>query len=271
MDQTTEQTSHQALIEVRPTTGKTIQHVVKNVITYIGTDSACDIVLSSEMGRGIAKRHAQFIYLPESDEPYRFLSLSTTVGQSDAAGNEDKGTLFTSQPVKNGDQIQIGQYILIFHLGADTPAADTTDTRQVPASVPPNTDDPDSRREESFSKSIGLHLFLPTTKLKPGEPIFGSVTVSNIGDQSGVKFRLKVAGLHQDIYILNAGPLLPLSASADINFYLYHTERPEPEAGNYPFTLEAMAEEAYGDETVSVSQKIEVLPFYKHELTLEVK
>lgn len=259
-------------INVATKTGWSSQYTVREIITYIGSSPECDIVLSAQNGAGVAPRHAQFICIPESNQPFRFIVMGIEADQAPEGGADISPAV---QSVTDGDQIEIGDFTLTFHIKARSVEPDNRPTaasdHEVGSVADENLDLLESVREESRSASIELHLFLPTTQLKPNVPIQGSITVGNLGEQSGVKFRLKVTGLHQDIYTLNSGPLLPAKTSADIVFHLNHTNKSKPEAAQYPFSIEVTAEEAYPDEKVIVSQVLDILPFYKHVMSLEVK
>src|SRR5690606_9467669 len=150
-------------VEVTDPEGWRKEYVLNKAILHIGSDPRNDIVLQGGRGQGVEPRHAQLIAAAGS-RSYRLVNL----GNGQIGLNVSTGRMLPSRgavDIFDGDQIQIGQYLLVFHGGA------------------------------GHSNAIALHLRLPRTALTPEAPMEGVVTVQNLGDVPGVQFKLAVEGL----------------------------------------------------------------------------
>ena len=102
--------------------------------------------------------------------------------------------------------------------------------------------------------------------MAPDHPLTGSITVKNLGNQTGVQFKLEVDGLDPKYYEIGPAPILFPNVEREIYFHLRHPRSPELPAGDYRITIRATAPEAYPGEAAMVSQMIRILPYYSHEV-----
>jgi hypothetical protein len=120
------------------------------------------------------------------------------------------------------------------------------------------------------SAAIGLRLSLPSAQLAPDRPLLGSILVSNLGDKPGVQFRLEAEGLEPDCYEIGPGPLLFPGAEKAVSLLLRHSKRAIPSAGIHRLVIRASAPDAYPGDSMTVTQDIQVLPYLRHSLRLEM-
>jgi hypothetical protein len=236
-------------------------------LIHIGSDSRNDIVLEASRGAGVAARHLQLIAVPGS-RGYRAINL----GDRDVSLG-DSGSRFllprSAVDISDGEQLRLGEFSLVFRIGEVGPerSVGVTGHEAVSRSVVGEAAVAGPRREKS-SASIGLRLSLPQVALEPGSPLEGMIAVRNLGNEPGVQFRLEVEGLEPDCYEVGPGPILFPNVEKGVPLRLYHPRRSSLLAGRYQIQIRATAPEAYPEESVVISQEIQVLPFYSHVLRL---
>jgi hypothetical protein len=113
-----------------------------------------------------------------------------------------------------------------------------------------------------------LRLSLPQPTVDPESPLEGTITVHNLGNEPGVQFRLELEGLERDWYEMGPGPILFPNVEKGVSLRIHHPRGPGILAGKREITVRCTAPEAYPGEDVTVSQVLEILPFYHHELHL---
>jgi hypothetical protein len=79
---------------------------------------------------------------------------------------------------------------------------------------------------------------------------------------------MELEGWPSDQYDIGPGPILYPNAEKEVFFRLRHPRGPDLPAGKHRICVRALAPQAYPDQSVEVSQEIEVLPFYSHTLRL---
>jgi hypothetical protein len=213
-------------------------------IAHVGCASGNTVVLDSSRGGGVSPRHLQFILLEEGG--CRLVNL----GESEVVlmgADADMLAPHLTRRVGDAQRLKVGDFTLILHLEGEV------------GPVP----------QPLSSRSIGLRIALPDTRLTPERPIEGAVVVRNEGEQPGVQFRLTLDGLPPACYELGPAPLLFPNAEKSIALRLSHPHGPTLRAGEHRFTVRATAPTAYPDEQAEVAQRIEVAPFYAHALELE--
>ncbi|MEJ2209161.1 MAG: FHA domain-containing protein [Anaerolineae bacterium] len=264
-------------------------------LLFIGSDARNDIVLESRRGGGVAPRHLQLVSAAvgapaaasnnahgsgSGPAPaYRVINL----GDRDVVVGEAGGRSLAPRSAMNivdGDTLRLGDFGLVFHLdAAATPLAAPGMQRPVVASPPVSTrlSATESTRAEGATEvvgvgepslHIGLQLLLPRSRLDPDRPLEGLITVSNLGDEPGVQFRLEVEGLHPDCYEIGPGPILFPHVEKAVHFRLHHPRGPAMAAGQHQIQIRASAPDAYPGESASVSCEIEILPYFRHVLAL---
>lgn len=221
-------------------------------IVYIGSDPGNDVVLERGRGGGVAARHLQLVPLAAQGSGYRLVNLA----DADVLLGESGEHLapYSFAQVAGGQRIRVGDFTLILKGVLEEPALSLS--KGVP------------KGEEHTSVGIGLRLSLPQTQLAPHRPLEGAVIVRNLGDQTGVQFKLEVQGLDPDCYEMGPGPILFPNAEKTVVLRLHHPEKPTPPAGEHSLTIRATAPDAYPGESAVVSQIIGILPFYHHSLRL---
>lgn len=236
-------TNQQGRVTVIDRGGWTKEYPLQKAIVHIGSDPRSDIVLEPGRGSGVAPRHAQLIAVSGSGQDYRLVNLA----DSDIRLGPDNSQALSplsSMGLANGQQLTLGDFTLIFY-GEQTGAAEM----------------------EVGSRNIGLKISLPQAQLAPNRTLQGLITVSNRGDRTGAQFYLELEGLDPECYRIEPGPVLSSGAEKEVNFHLQHLGR-LPLAGEYEIVIRAAAPGAYPAEQASASQLIEVLPLYRHKMTL---
>jgi hypothetical protein len=254
-------------VEITDKDGWRKEFPLQKTLIHIGSDPRNDIVLETSRGAGIATRHLQLIAVPGS-RGYRAINL----GDRDISLG-DSGNRFllprSAVDIADGDCLRLGEFSLVFHVGeagAVRPAS-VTAREAVARGVVGEPAGTGPRREKS-SASIGMRLSLPQAALDPGSPLEGMITVRNLGNEPGVQFRLEVEGLDADCCEVGPGPILFPNVEKGVPLRLYHPRRSSLLAGRYQIHIHATAPEAYPGESVTISQEIQVLPFYSHALRL---
>jgi hypothetical protein len=246
-------------------------------LLHIGSDARNDVVLAADRGGGVAARHLQLVAIPGSERRYRAVNLSD---QDIAVGGAGSGSLppRSALQITDGAQLRLGDFELDFQLAVVGAEAGEPKTAHVaagvaaaatalPATAPPPTVGAVRPTDMQTSDAIGLGLSLPAA-LDPDWPLEGVVTVSNLGKEPGVQFRLELEGLEPEFYELGSGPVLFPNVEKDVLLRIHHSRDPRLLAGRHKIQVRATAPEAYPGESVIVSQEIEVLPHYSHSTHL---
>ncbi|MEW5959690.1 MAG: hypothetical protein AB1801_18345 [Chloroflexota bacterium] len=234
----------QSMIEVIDRTGWRKEYVLTKAIIYIGCDARNDIILEKERGSGVDPLHAQLIHLANG-QGVRLVNLGSAGILLGAAGDQTLGP-HSPMELVDGQILKLGEFTLIFHTGRAAPGA------TLPASA---------------QQRLGLNLFLPQTRLAPHQSLEGMVLVRNLGDRSGVKFKVELEGLEPTCFEIEPGPILPSGGEKEVSFAIFHRGR-QPLAGDYQLIFRVTAPTAYPAEQVTATQTIQVLPFYRHTLRL---
>jgi len=277
------------VIEVIDKEGWRKRFGIERAITHIGSDPRNDIALESWRGGGVAPRHLQLIALPNG-RGYRLVNL----GGGEVVVGEERVPPRASADVAPGTSVKLGDFTLIFMAGGDrvaerlspeavTPAviAPTPPARPPapPPARPPAPQPPAVVEEEveeaavegdRRSEVIGLEVSLPRTRLSPDEPLEGTITVRNLGERTGVQFRLEVEGWPAECYEIGPAPILFPNAERDVPLRLYHPRGGPPLAGKHTIRVRATAPGEYPGEVATVSQEVEVEPFYDHSVRVLV-
>jgi hypothetical protein len=244
----------------------------KNLI-YIGSDPGDDLCLSASRGAGVAPRHLQLVSVQGDRQRYYAINL----GDADLTlSSVETGDRILSPrsaiDLVNGHRLQLGEFTLTFATGAGgsfMPSASagapgpTLATRGVvtgPAIV--------AAAEQNPSAVIGLSLALPYTTLDAQYPLDGTIVLHNLGNKPGVQFKLELEGLDPDCYSIGPAPILFPKAQKEVLLRLQHPRQPKPLAGEQRITIHATAPDAYPGEIASVSQVIQIVPFFKHSIRL---
>lgn len=257
------------------------EFTIQKSIVYIGSDPANDIVLDGARGAGVAPRQLQLLTLAANGVGYRLVNLG---GGDLVVGAAGSGALapFGSAALKEGDQIKLGDFTLVFSnldpvnstaaQALPAPPAGAAATLATASSVAgsapvPSQPVPDSQADKtSAGNSIGLRLTLPALPLAPDRPLEGSIIVRNQGTRPGAQFRLQVEGLDPGWYEIGPSPILFPNAEKEIPLRIIHPRKPNPPAGEFRFSVRASAPDAYPREVASVTQAITILPYYSLKL-----
>jgi hypothetical protein len=250
-------------IEVTDSSGWCKEFPLAKGLVHIGSDPRNDVILGAGRGAGVAPRHLQVV--PGQGAGYRVINLSDADILLDAPSSPSGGVVLPSRSVMDvadGDRLQLGDFSLVFHLGAHSSGA-----RAVPVSRQRALA---GTAAEETSDVIGLSLSLPRTSLDLDRDIEGTVIVHNLGDRPGVQFKLELEGLTPDCYEIGPGPILFPNAAKEVFLRLHHSRKPEPPAGDHRILIRATAPEAYPGQRAVVSEVIHVPPFYSHQLRFVV-
>ena len=258
---------------------------LEKTLLHLGSDGRNDIVLDGRRGAGVALRQLQLIALTDGRPGYRAINLGeaevpVTDRDPKAAGAGASRMLAPRSvaEVSDGDCVQLGEFLLIFHLSGagDRPFEAVARQDRAPrapraesvARAPGVTTSPASPGTWQASASIGIRLAFARPVVHPDEDLEGIVTVQNLGQEPGAQFRLKVEGLEPDWYEIGPGPILFPQVEKGIYFRISHPRGPAILAGKREVIVRATAPEAYPGESAAVSQAIEFLPYYHHTLRL---
>ena len=252
---------------------------------------ANDVVLESWRGSGVALRHLQLLRLAQdSGTAYRLVNLGDA-GLHLLGENERVVPSHSMEDLSGGEALHLGDFTLVFHLHAGSPLRPTgvqvgpvavDDATRAAVAVPSplhgdsiQAEGPDVQRgvlsstdgwTDQASGVIGLSLSLEQTDLNPDVPLQGTVTVRNLGQQTGVQFSLELDGLDSDSYVLGPGPILFPNAEREMQLILHHPRRPSPPAGERRIAVRATAPAVYPGEIAVASVMVDIKPFYDQRL-----
>ncbi len=220
-------------------------------IVSIGSDPRNDVVLERTRGGGVSPRHLQLISVT-TGPGYRVINMGDTevrLGQAQERSLAPRAFL----EIGPSEKVQVGEFSLTFYGGPRAP-----------------TGGKGAYGRDSTSAAIGLTLKLAGTKLVAGQPLDGTVTVRNLGDKTGVQFRLEAEGLDPDCVEIGPAPVLFPNAEKEVFVRVRHPQAAQPPAGEFRFRMRASAPGAYPGESTTASTLIQVEPFYSHELRLRM-
>lgn len=220
-------------------------------LIYIGGEGRNDIVLEASRGEGVVARHLQLVAAQDSAAGYRIVNLGDTELALGQAG-ERRLLPHSALDIADGDCLRLGEFVLTFHLSGLAAARPTS---AVPGSG-------------SASGSMRLRVSLPSKELGSASPLEGEILVRNAGRVPGAQFRLELQGLDEDCYEMGSGPILFPDVEKGVHLRLFHPQRSGMPAGPHEIVIRATAPDAYPGESVTLSQEIEIRPFYRHSLRL---
>jgi hypothetical protein len=242
----------------------------KNII-HIGSDARNDIAIESYHGAGLAARHVQLITSLTGAQGYRLINI----GPLELRSGEDAARLIAPRSaidLADGEVIKLGDFTFIFRRATPgpLPLGPLPPDPLPPGPLPPGPLPPGPLPPGPISSStaISATLNLPQTKLAPDQVIDGSITIQNLGDQTGVQFKIEVDGLNANCWEIGPGPILFPNAAKQVLFRVRHPMQPIPSAGEHRFTIRVTAPGVYSGEVAVVNGTITILPFFKHELKL---
>ncbi len=233
-------------IEVINRDGWHKEYPLQKSIIHIGSASSNDIILEDPGDSGIAPLHAQLIASGNDNGAYKLVNLANIDIPLGSKGDQVLATRAVLDLV-DGETFRLGDFTLIFH-GQEAGRGNVATTRR------------------GNGKNIGLSLLIPQTQLVPNRSLEGVIVVSNYGEQ-GSKFDLELEGLDSAYYDMSPGPLLSPGAKKEVALRIHHRGS-KPLAGEWQLTIRATAPKAYPGQQASVSQVIQILPFYQHKLRL---
>lgn len=231
-------------IEVIDRDGWRKEYPLDKSIVHIGSAPGSDLVLEPGRGTGVAPLHAQLLILA-SGSGCQLVNLGDTDISLGLSGDQ---SLLPHSVIRitDGTVFKVGDFTLTLHGDAGEGA---------PGDV------------TGASAHIGLNVSLPRSRLAVGQALAGVITVSNLGDQTGVQFDLELEGFEADCYSIEPAPLLSSGAERELSFQLYHRGN-RPLAGEHRIAIRAAAPHVYPGEQASVSRVIQVLPSYDHALRI---
>ncbi len=240
-------------------------------IVYIGSDTRNDVTVETWHGSGLQARHLQMVPSPTSSLGYRLVNMGTSDLLLGETGTQTLPPRAATD-LADGDIMRLGELTFIFRCntnGQDAGAATTNRpiTAQSATSAAAIATVAASARK---ANPIGLSLVLPAVQLVPGQTIDGAIVIKNQGDKTGVQFKIEVDGFDTDAYDLGSAPILFPGVEKQVLFRLRHPQKPNPPAGNRRLTVRVTAPNAYPGEVATASQVLEVVPYIKHRMSLEI-
>ncbi len=225
------------------------QFQLLKAIVSIGSDPRNDVVLEPQRGAGVAPRHLQLI-AGSAGAGYRLMNMGDTEVRLGEAGDAVLAPRAFVE-ISTEAQVRVGQFTLTFHGGAQVGGAAVSG-------------------RDVTSASIGLTLTLPKTQLGLDAPLDGSLLVRNLGDKTGVQFKLEADGLDPAAVEIGPAPILFPNAEKEVYFRLHHPRSSRPGAGEYRFRMRASAPAAYPGEVTTASAVVQIAPYFNHEMRLVV-
>lgn len=238
--------SQESRIEIVNRDGWRKEQPLLKGIVYIGSAPTNDIVLESQHGGGVAPLHAQLIATSNDNGLYKLVNLSDSEIWLGSTGEESVPPRSVIN-LMDGDTLRMGEFTLVYRAGSGSGLGGAL--------------------QQGGGRAIGLTLTLPYTRLAPNQTLEGTVTVRNLGGKTGVRFDVELEGLDEDCFDIAPGPLLSSGAEKEVLFRLHH-RGVKPLAGDWYITIRAFALGAYPGEEAAVTQKIEVLPLFRHQVRL---
>jgi hypothetical protein len=232
-------------IEVINKLGWRKEFVLEKPIIQIGRDARNDVVLDDGLDSDIAPRHAQLLPSSANRNAMRLINLSNSeivVYKQGQSVDNGGATLEprSSTEIATGDQAKMGSFTLVFQSG------------------------------DSHSEVVRLAVEMPDTELTLDQPLRGALKIHHVGDKAAVQFRVELQGLDSQFVELGPGPVLFPNAEKQVEFRLRHPKRPLPAAGPHQITFVVTAPDAYPGEQATISQTIQVAPFYSHRMRVVV-
>jgi len=249
----------------------------KNLI-YIGSDLGDDLCLSASRGAGVAPRHLQLVSVQGDKQRYYAINLSDADLTLSSVETGDRILSPRSAiDLVNGHRLQLGEFTLTFAMGAGASFVTSASAgapgpmlESLAVAIGGRAGAPAivAAAKQQTSAVIGLSLSLPSTRLDAQYPLDGTIVLQNLGSKPGVQFKLEMEGLDSDCYSIGPAPILFPKAQKEVPLRLQHPRRPKPLAGEQSITIHATAPDAYPGEIASVSQVVQIVPFYKHSIRL---
>jgi hypothetical protein len=235
------------------------EFVLDKALVFVGSAPENDIVLPIDRGAGVAARQVQLVALGEEEPRFRVVNLGASAVRL-PSGDEPLAPRAVGI-VGDGDELQLGDFSLAFHLGdsASAPAPNRRSGGQK-SSVPP------SGAGSRGAGDIGLAFHLSRTVLETDQPIEGTITVHNSGSKPGVQFRIELLGFPADCYEMGPGPILFPGAEKRVPLRIRHPQSPDPAAGDHEILVRVSAPDAYPGQRAEEAQTVRVAPFYRHAL-----
>ena len=236
----------------------------KNIV-HIGGDLRNDIAIEPSRGTGLAPRHLQMVPSPTSGLGYRLINMGpieVLVGPNGERALPPRSAI----DIADGDIVRLGDFTFLFH-GNSNGATDAPSPTATAVSVTTaGTSVPVVRK----GNPIGLNVILSQTQLVPDQTIEGAIVIKNLGDKTGVQFKIEIDGFEPGAYDVGPAPILFPDVEKQVPFRLRHPQRATPPAGDRRLTIRVTAPAAYPSEVATVSQVIRVTPYIKHSLALKV-
>lgn len=251
-------------------------------IVHIGSDARNDVAVDSWHGAGLAARHVQLVPSPSGNLGYRLVNLSTSELLLGANGER------TIPPraaidLSDGDIVRAGELTFIFRNAVSDGAAPLppvaarpVSPQNAPQNAPPallpavTAQVAAVAAPVSSRNPIGLAFELPQTTLAPGQTLDGIISIKNLGEKTGVQFKIEVDGFEAGAYDIGPAPILFPNVEKQVAFRLRHPQQPTPPAGDRRLTIRVTAPGAYPGEAATVSHVIQVATYVKHSMTLEI-
>lgn len=208
-------------------------------LVMVGSDSLNDIVLSDEIGSGVAPMHFQLICEQNPEPILRILNLrNTPITRVNLLS-------FRNAPIQpqkmtqlfEGDQLTLGSYTLTISLVSY------------------------GFIKVERSENLGMELKLPHLNLRQNEVISGKVKLTNFSQQKYSQFNVDLIGLPIDCYQIDPVPMLYPGASEELAIHIFHRNN-QPPAGECAIQLLLTASQSFPTELVTIDAVLHVEPVF---------
>ncbi len=211
---------------------------LEKAVNRVGSNPASDIQLISAE---IAPVHLQIIQSPDTPASCKVLNLGSAV-QWLAGGQESVVEPYGGIDVRDGNEIILGAYRIVFHL-------------------------PISGGLLSSSQHIAASFVLADATLRPDVPTVGMVHLKNLGDSPQCQFQFTLTGLPEACFRIDPPPMLYSGGEDDVRIQFFH-QKTFPAAGVQTITLIVTAPGSYPGEQVTIQQGLYVTPVLSAALHL---
>jgi hypothetical protein len=228
-------------MEIRITKGRSRKRtdLIDQSIIRIGSAPENDIALSS---KSIEPFHLQILLNSGEGQKNYLVNLT---GQPVAVTLSQEAfwlSPFATSEIHSGDEIDLEEYNLSLNL----PVRDHL---------------------LLSSRFFEAALDFPANFLHPDTILEGILTIRNLGEAKGCKFKVEAEGIPEDCFGIDPVPLLYPGATEKVPFRLYH-HGVSPAAGYLSFRITLTAPECYPDQKVIQQYVIYVTPSYKQRFTV---
>lgn len=211
---------------------------IQKTITRVGSASSNDVCLYSDQ---VAPLQLQILSSPDLPSSCRVVNLANELTVYHHGAPSVLPTYCTAD-MRDGDELEIGAYRLIFELPLASSILRT-------------------------SSSMEASITFPNAVLSMDYPLEGRLTIKNTGSQKNCQFRVTIRGLPADCYQVDPIPLMYPGAQEEVRLRLFHRIT-HPEAGFRDVMVVINAPASYPGEELVIRQGVYITPVFEQELVI---